>query len=120
MNVGIVGSRNHPSGTCVRNLIGMLHDKCRVVSGGAKGIDTWAEYYAKQKGLECVIHKPEWTKFGKSAGFKRNILIVRDSDIIFAFPYGEARGTKHTIYAGKQCNKLVIVCNYDGTYEINL
>ena len=70
MNVGIVGSRSHPLRSTVSRLVAKLPDGCTVISGGAIGIDTWAVHYAKQKGLEAIVHKPEWDKFGKSAGFK--------------------------------------------------
>ena len=46
-----------------------------VVSGGAKGTDSLAERYAKEKGYPIRVFPvlPEhWEKYGKRAGFLRN------------------------------------------------
>ena len=74
-----------------------------IVSGGAIGIDSIAEEYAINHRLSTIIHHAQWKKYGKSAGYRRNKLIWKDSDIIIAFWDGESEGTKHTIdnYKGK-------------------
>jgi hypothetical protein len=66
------------------------------VSGGARGVDTWAE--------ECMTHltpkhifKPEWDKYGKRAGFIRNQLIINEADKVIAFWDGSSCGTKNSI-----------------------
>jgi hypothetical protein len=43
-----------------------------IVSGGAKGADTLAEWYAKERSYQMHVFPAEWDKFGKSAGYIRN------------------------------------------------
>jgi len=48
-------------------------------------------------GCKSIIIKPEWNKYGKSAGYKRNSLIINEADKVVAFWKGESKGTKHSI-----------------------
>jgi len=68
-----------------------------IVSGGARGVDTLAEQYAKEHGLAFLLHPAEWDRYGRSAGYKRNVLIVNDSEVIVAVKRPESTGTQHTI-----------------------
>jgi ABC-type enterochelin transport system substrate-binding protein len=43
-----------------------------IVSGGANGADKLGEKYAKENGFEIKRFNPDWDRFGKSAGPKRN------------------------------------------------
>lgn len=78
-----------------------------VVSGGAGGADSLAERYAEEHGLGTIIHKADWDKYGKSAGYIRNKRIVEDCHAMIAFWDGESRGTKHSIDLAKQAGKVV-------------
>jgi hypothetical protein len=51
----------------------------------------------------------EWNKFGKSAGYRRNVTIVEHSDIIVAFWDGKSKGTQHTINIAKEKGKGLII-----------
>ena len=48
-------------------------------------------------GLNYKTILPEWEKYGKVAGFRRNLLIIAGADKIVAFWDGKSRGTKHSI-----------------------
>ena len=74
-----------------------------IISGGAKGIDTLAERYADEKGIEKLIIRPEYQKFGKAAPIKRNEQMVDLSDVVLAVWDGESRGTKYTL---NYCEKI--------------
>ncbi len=52
-----------------------------IVSGGARGVDTLAEIYAKNNGIPIKIFKPDWDKYGKSAGVIRNYEMAKYCDI---------------------------------------
>lgn len=65
-----------------------------IVSGGAKGPDTWAEVVADERGMELAIYLPEWKKYGRAAGNKRNTLIAQHADSCLVFWDGESRGTQ--------------------------
>ena len=52
-----------------------------IVSGGARGVDTLAEIYAKKNNIPITIFKPDWDKYGKSAGVIRNYEMAKYCDI---------------------------------------
>ncbi len=68
-----------------------------IVSGGARGIDSLAEIEAKNLKIKTIIFKPDWDRYGKKAGFLRNILIINEADKVIAFWDGASKGTKHSI-----------------------
>ena len=71
-----------------------------IVSGGAKGADTLAEWYAKERGYQMHVFPADWNRFGKSAGYRRN---EQMHQFISQFPKrgcvcfwdGESKGTQH-------------------------
>lgn len=75
----------------------LTYQDITIVSGGAKGVDSYAEQFAKRWVLKTKIFLPEWDKYGKSAGFKRNELIINEADKVIAFWDGSSKGTKHSI-----------------------
>lgn len=48
-------------------------DNVLIVHGGAKGADTCAAMYAKDRNIETKVFLPDWDKCGKKAGILRNI-----------------------------------------------
>jgi len=59
-----------------------------IVSGGARGVDTLAEIYAKDKCIPVKIFKPDWNKYGKSAGVIRNYEMAKYCDIAIVIHNG--------------------------------
>ena len=68
-----------------------------LVSGGAKGAETLAERYADEKGYEKVILKPDWKKYGRGAGLKRNEEIINLADEVVSFWNKMSEGTGHSL-----------------------
>lgn len=68
-----------------------------LLHGGAQGVDRIGAAWAKRKNVPQVEFKPDWNKFGKAAGYRRNETMVRQTKptAVVAFP-GE-NGTKHCI-----------------------
>lgn len=101
MNLGIVGSRDFDNYLIFCDKVDAVRETHpeidTIVSGGARGADSYAEKYAHENGLNLIVHQADWNKYGRAAGFKRNQLIWDDSDVIIAFWDGESKGTKHTI-----------------------
>lgn len=86
--------------------------KLQIVSGGARGADALGERYAKENGYKTIIFKADWNKYGKSAGFRRNVDIIKTCDACIAFWDGESHGTKHDIDLCGQYNKPCFICYF--------
>lgn len=59
--------------------------KIIIISGHAKGADTLGEQYAQERGYDCEIYPAEWDKYGKSAGYKRNVTMAEHANACIAF-----------------------------------
>mgnify|MGYP003528564085 FL=1 len=83
-----------------------------VVSGKAKGADSFGEKLAKEIGWKVLEYPADWDSNGKSAGYIRNIEMAKNADALIAFWDKKSRGTKHMIDAAEKNNLLVRVVNY--------
>ncbi len=89
-----------------------------IVSGGARGVDSIAEAYAKRNKLEFIVFKPEYDKYpGKIAPLKRNDQIVEACDMLIAIWDGESKGTMYTVNKAKMLGKPVKVIQYNPENE---
>lgn len=74
-----------------------------IVSGGARGIDTYAKEFALRSDIPIVEYMPDYRRYGRKAPLIRNIQIVDNCDFLLAFWNGISRGTRFTIdYAIKR------------------
>lgn len=80
-----------------------------IISGGAKGVDTLAEKYADEHGLEKIIIKPEYAKYHRGAPLKRDEKMVELADEVLVIWDGSSKGTKYTADYAKKKNKPVTV-----------
>lgn len=99
--VAIVGSRNYPNREQVVDFVRQLPEETIVVSGGAAGVDTWAEQAARRRGLGVLVFcvaegQPNRWSF-REAAFLRNARIVAESDRVVAFWDGRSSGTHNSI-----------------------
>lgn len=106
--MGIIGSRTFTNYQFMREILDSFPFS-EIVSGGAKGADSLARRYAEEKNISITEILPEWEKYGKSAGFKRNKLIIGQSDAIIAFWDGKSKGTAHSIRLAKEVGKRVYI-----------
>ena len=129
--VAVVGSREFTNtqwaSAGVAQFVNALPSSCTLVSGGAKGVDTWAEETAKARGLKTLIHPAYWVQKARrlangqidptwqpqleppdrtieftnersAAGVERNKVLVDESNVVFAFMAAkESSGTKDAI-----------------------
>lgn len=109
--IAVIGSREGISESVVRGICDKYIMKNDIlISGGAVGVDSFAEKWANDNKIECVIYKPNFEKgFDYFAYFERNRKIVDESDIIVAVWNGTSRGTDYTIHYAKKQDKKVIV-----------
>ena len=80
-------------------------NKIIIVSGGAKGADMLGEHYAQENGFRIERYLPDWKKYGRSAGVRRNKTMVEASDYVICFWDGISKGTKSTIDFSKELKK---------------
>lgn len=108
MKVAVIGSRNLK----IENLGEYLPDSVtEIVSGGAKGIDSCARKYAKDKMIKLTEFLPQYDKYGRGAPIVRNDLIIDYADMVLAFWDGSSGGTKYVIDACKKKGKLIKIFN---------
>ena len=114
MNIAIIGSRGFSDYAFLKERMESLCESVhvtRVISGGAKGADSLAAAWTKEKGIPLLEILPDWQKYGRSAGFKRNSQIIEAADICVAFWDGVSRGTAHSISLAKAKGiKVLIYC----------
>ena len=104
MRTVVAGSRGITEYTVVAQAI--LDSKFRittVISGGAAGVDSLGERWAKERGIPVERHLPDWGKNGRAAGLMRNEEMVDCAEALIAVWDGASRGTKYSIdYARKR------------------
>ena len=101
----IAGSRDFNNYNLLLEVLNQYEKPDVIIEGGARGADLLGKRFAKENNIECLEYKANWDKYGKSAGYKRNIEMVNQlnhNDIAFIFWDGKSKGTKHTI---DLCNK---------------
>ena len=107
MKLAIIGSRNCPQINIEEHLKFIPYT---IVSGGAKGADTYAMDFARRHGLKLIVFFPDYKKYDKQAPLIRNKLIVEECDCLLAFWDGQSRGTKFTLdYAIEKGKPIKIV-----------
>ena len=72
-----------------------------IVSGGATGADELGETYAIQNKIPVKRFPANWSKYGKSAGYRRNEQMAKYSDMSIVFWDKFSRGSKHMIDLSK-------------------
>lgn len=117
VKLAVVGSRNFNDPKKLSEVIDQVckenkYQVTEVVSGGARGADTFAEWWANANRIPTKIFKPDWNKFGKRAGILRNHDIINSCDICIAFWDGESHGTAHDLKLCYKYGKDCWVYNY--------
>jgi len=117
MNIGIVGGRDFENYDLLKEKLYDFIDIRAVnvdtiVSGGAKGADSLAEKFAEDIGVQVMIFRPEYEKYGRRAPLERNTLIIKHSDVVFAFWDGKSRGTLDSITKAKKMDKELVIINF--------
>ena len=106
MNVAIVGGRDFDDYDQFKSSINGEKIKFKsIISGGARGVDTMAEKYAKEIGVPVKIYLPDWTKHGKAAGPIRNRQIIESADCVIAFWDEKSPGTRSSIAIAEELKK---------------
>jgi hypothetical protein len=113
MNIAIVGSRNPGINYAKFEELLLarinLGEVTQIVSGGAKGIDTFAKLFAGKHHIPLMEFLPKYGEHGKYATLRRNTEIVREANLVVAFPTADSKGTLHSISEAKRMGRRLIV-----------
>jgi len=103
MRVLVCGSRSWHEKDIIRERLAILPAGSVIVHGGANGADKMAGQAARDLGLKQEVYLPDWNRHGKSAGFVRNMTMLRTKpNLVLAFWDGHSRGTNHTVEHARQ------------------
>jgi predicted Rossmann fold nucleotide-binding protein DprA/Smf involved in DNA uptake len=115
MRYGIVGSRERSDRHSVESFVSGLSAGDTVISGGCRGVDTWAEECARGRGLEVIVLLPEPTAGGGYYAkvreyHARNRRIAEACDVLVAFVSTARKGgTENTIAHARRAGKPVVI-----------
>ncbi|MCR5605754.1 MAG: DUF2493 domain-containing protein [Treponema sp.] len=82
-----------------------ITSELEIIHGGASGVDSIADLWAKSHNLKISVVKPEWNIYGRSAGIRRNKIMVDMADYVLILWDGNSRGTKSDIDFAVRANK---------------
>lgn len=125
MIIAVVGSRDFKDLQLVASYVKSFDPGTKVISGGARGVDSIAIEAAKRAGLPWQEYKADWedlshkdavikerndgTKYDAKAGHRRNKILAQLADKIVAFWDGSSNGTMDTVNLARRMKKEVIV-----------
>lgn len=84
-------------------------DITEVVSGGAKGPDSYGELIAEEMSTPIKRFPAEWKKYGAYAGHLRNQQMAEYADALIAIWDGESKGTQDMIQKAEKENLKIYV-----------
>lgn len=92
---------------CIDYYISNIREKYKItiISGGALGADSLGERYARENRFKIKRFLPDWEKYGRSAGPRRNKLMVGAADYVICFWDGKSPGTRSTVNYTKSAGK---------------
>jgi len=94
MRTIIAGSRDITDPTIVARAVKASgFEVSTVICGGAEGVDTLGEAWAKGLGLPVEYFLAKWQTHGKKAGPMRNQLMAQSAEALVAIPRQGSKGT---------------------------
>lgn len=114
--LGVVGSRSFEDEAYLVKAIDGIRKQSpigKIVSGGAKGVDKFAEDYATRNKIPKDIIKPDYQKYAPHvAPIMRNTTIVERIDKLLAIWDQQSPGTQDTIQKARDQGKYVKLHTY--------
>lgn len=112
IRVLVCGGRDFDDRAALDAALDRLHAQHRftlLIAGGARGADTMAEQWARDRGIRTRIYMARWTIYGRAAGPIRNARMLRKGrpDLVVAFPGG--KGTAGMVALARDAGVEVVV-----------
>jgi hypothetical protein len=79
-------------------------------------VDSLAENWSFENGVPCELIKPDWKTYRRSAGLKRNIIMVDKCGAVRAIWDGESQGTNSRSTTERNQGKRYL-CSANGRRE---
>jgi hypothetical protein len=92
-----------------------LFSEITIICGEAIGADALGRRYAEENGIQIEsypVTSEDWEKYGKRAGYLRNVKMSEVATHLIAFWDGKSKGTGHMIDLGWKKDLDVRVFNY--------
>lgn len=133
MKLAVVGTRTFINKKIIYDELDLIHKEIEIsliVSGGARGVDSIAVLWAKDRKIPFKEYKAKWddlnapgaiiktnsygNKYNAMAGMQRNSLIIDTAEKVVAFWDRKSSGTGDSIRKAISQNKLlkIIDTNY--------
>lgn len=124
--VGIVGARKYQHKKSVKKLVISLPEDSIIVTSNCKGVCSWSQDYADQRGLEVLVYAPDLTNIRSNFDvadryYNRNKELVERCNVLHAFlsaVEGYKGGTRFEIEYAIKIGVPVKVHNETGKTEI--
>jgi len=115
MKIAIVGCRDYVNqlefDIALNTLFKQIDIPTWIVSGGARGADSLARFWARQHEMNYTEFPAQWNTKGKSAGLIRNRKIIDECYKLIAFWDHKSKGTRHSIDLAREQKKLIGIYN---------
>lgn len=96
----VCGDRHWVDGSLIRRTLAELPSGSGIIHGGCTGADELAWRSAIDLGLDIIVIKAQWERYGRSAGPRRNcqMLDLKPVEVIaFHDNLSNSKGTKHCV-----------------------
>lgn len=117
----ICGDRNWEDQVLIDDFVGAVKEyfglKLKIIEGEAAGADTCAKIAAKKFGVEVQGFKPNWNRYGKAAGPKRNRKMLGQKPNLTAGFHNsikDSKGTRDMLnISQKAAIPTILIAEYD-------
>lgn len=118
LNLIIAGSRDWKSYSVLKDATNEIltdiyyklpFNSVQVISGTAKGADLLGEQYACEYNFSIKRFPADWDKYGKKAGYMRNVEMANNANACIVFWDGKSKGSQHMIDIAKEHDLVLYV-----------
>lgn len=112
MRILVCGGRDFSDSNLVSKVLNEYQShKPTIIHGAAKGADSLSNYWAYENDCDVIAYPANWDKYGKRAGYIRNVQMLNEGkpDLVIAFPGG--KGTQMMINLAEAAGIPVVKIN---------